>query len=89
MPTRSELTHDGIDVFDGFDGDRPRGCSWERSVCTETPTHQVTYPGTDRPEAHPFCARHYVLELAYLVEVHMPTCSNPLSDHVTSYGRID
>lgn len=87
--SRNELFHGGIDTIIEFDGDRPQGCLWDRSVCTDPPTHQVTYASREEPEVYTFCARHYTLELAYLVEVHMPSCTNPLSEHVTSYGRID
>lgn len=76
----------GFDEFD--DGDSTR-CTWNECVCTETPTHYVVFAEhAGGGDAQLFCARHYVLTLAQLIELHLPECSGGLGDHVLRYGSL-
>lgn len=74
------------------DGDRPRGCQWNRSVCVASPTHFIEW-GTHGDNAAElttsvYCARHYPLELSYYTEFHIRNCDGPVSAHVGKYGEI-
>lgn len=98
MATRSSVEDDVIDIdIDDSDGeDRPRGCSWDESVCTTAPEYRIgrgSHVGDDGepndPEAHVYCGRHYALELARLTEVHLHDCAAPASHHVSQYGRVE
>lgn len=77
----------GIDF--GFGGRRPQGCVWDRSVCTESPTHQITVTQGDHSVKEPYCQRHYVLALRHLADVHLNDCGGPASLHASSYGPIE
>ena len=72
------------------DADRPRGCRWDESVCTASPEYRVVRAAHGHDDAHadPYCPRHYALELARLVEVHLDECGQPASKHMIAYGRI-
>lgn len=73
-------------------GGAPRGCAWDETVCTERPDFRIVLGSQGAPpeqaEALLFCARHYVTELARLVEVHLPGCSQPANAHVLAFGSI-
>lgn len=70
------------------DGDSTR-CTWNECVCTESPTHYVVFAEhAGGGDAQLFCARHYVLTLAQLIELHLPECSGSFSDHVLRYGAL-
>ncbi|MFT4189546.1 MAG: hypothetical protein QM621_13340 [Aeromicrobium sp.] len=76
------------DVFDD-EGDRPRGCRWDESVCTSSPEYRVLAGHGDTfDDVLTFCPRHYALYLARLVEVHAPGCAGSLRDHIAEYGPI-
>ena len=86
MATKT-LIDDGTDLFVESDGDRPRGCAWDESVCTEMPEYRVAGGPDDEQTVDLYCPRHYALELARLVEVHLHECDEPVSAHVSSFGR--
>lgn len=77
----------GIDM--DFGGGRPRGCMWDRSICTASPTHQITVSQGEDTTSAPYCERHYVLMLRHLVHVHLPDCDGDVHPHATSYGPIE
>lgn len=87
---------DGIGIgLDDEAGNRPRGCQWDESVCTATPEYRIQLGGHDHehdpdpaPEVRLACGRHYALELARLVEVHLPGCSHGAAAHVTECGPV-
>lgn len=62
-------TTDGILVAGGAGAGR---CLWDETVCTDTPTHFVTFEEADGASADVFCVRHYVLTLARLCQIHLP-----------------
>lgn len=82
------------DVPTGFDElTRSEGgptCQWSEGVCTETPTHYMTWLGTDEDDAlvQVHCTRHHVLEMAELIELHLPECLGSLRDHLADWGEI-
>lgn len=86
----SVRTRDQDDIVVEIDagGDRPRGCLWDESVCTRTPTHRVVPPAHNLHHDEPtiLCARHYALTMARLVIVHLPGCDAPLAEHVVAHG---
>lgn len=92
MSTRLTADDDTATPVVGFDGDRPRGCRWDESVCTAAPEYRVVRGdhGHDHeaPDVDAYCARHYALELARLVEVHLPDCEGSAAAHVSAHGRI-
>lgn len=79
---------------DEVTGSRPKqgetpSCEWNESVCLHASENMIIYTGsTDKNEVLTYCARHYVLTLAELLEVHLPGCNNPVTDHVRSFGSI-
>lgn len=84
----NELAYGDTDFDDFGDGDNTR-CTWDECVCTETPTHYVVFAEhAGGGDAQLFCARHYVLTLAQLIELHLPECSGGLGDHVLRYGSL-
>lgn len=78
-------TADGILVGSGPGDGR---CLWDESVCTDTPTHFVTFTETGGATADVFCVRHYVLALARLCQLHLPDCAGGFAGHVTSRGEL-
>ena len=64
-------------------------CCWDHP-CARTPTHYVVWPGRRgaHPRASTFGARHYVLALAEMIEVHTATCAAPPSAHVVDHGPL-
>lgn len=80
---------DGIFIEVDADGERPRGCQWDETVCTAQPTHRIaqSHEGhADHVHAEVYCGRHYALELARLVEVHLPGCDRDAAAHVAEFG---
>lgn len=92
-----EFIADGL-TDDGRGGSR--GCEWDESVCTNAPTHRMRMgvhlsPGDAEklrvepgPEVSTFCARHYVIALRLLIDVHLRICDLPISAHVTEFGEV-
>ena len=78
-------TTDGILVGSGPGVGR---CLWDETVCTDTPTHFVTFTETGGATADVFCFRHYVLALARLCQLHLPDCAGDFAGHVTSRGEL-
>ena len=78
-------TTDGVIVGGGFNAGR---CLWDESVCTDTPTHFVTFDQADGAAAEVFCVRHYVLSLARLCQLHLPDCPGDFAGHVSSHGEL-
>lgn len=81
------------DLGEGFGNLR---CSWTDSVCNETVEYRIEHiPSIDQQkEGEPgeiefFCPRHYVLELARMLEIHGDSCGHPPMSHLKSYGPID
>ncbi len=68
-------------------GRGPRGCAWDESVCTQSPSHAID--GRTPGDTQLYCARHCVLALQRLMWVHVATsCSNSLSDHLSGYREV-
>ncbi|GAB3847811.1 hypothetical protein [Nesterenkonia populi] len=65
-------------------------CQWYYGVCTDAATHHITRPavGDEEPEANTYCQRHWVLQMARDLEVHMPTCTGTVDSHYAGYGPI-
>ena len=63
-------------------------CLWDESVCTDTPTHFVTFEEAGGASADVFCVRHYVLTLARLCQLHLPDCAGDFAGHVASHGEL-
>lgn len=82
--TLNETTN-GTDLGAGFSAGR---CLWDESVCTDTPTHFVTFSEAGGVTADVFCVRHYVLALARLCQLHLPDCTGDFAGHVTSRGVL-
>lgn len=61
----------------------PSTCTWVGGVCPERPTMALRRHnyGTHHYESA-LCVRHYILVLAELIEVHLPTRGCALEDHV-------
>lgn len=78
-------TTDGTALGAGFNAGR---CLWDESVCTDTPTHFVTFTETGGATSDVFCVRHYVLALARLCQLHLPDCPGDFAGHVTSHGEL-
>jgi len=83
------------DIFDDADGPRSI-CSWDDSVCTDTPTHcLVCSPWEEDGEpSEPvlYCARHFAATAAHFFTVHpalSPWCPVPVIDHFSYLGSID
>lgn len=95
MSTGITTDDDIMTPLDGFEGDRPRGCQWDESVCTRSPGYRIAgaaEPHADHvPEAtvDVYCARHYALALARLVETHSAECERTLAEHASAFGRIE
>jgi hypothetical protein len=86
---------DGDPIFPDIDesNGRRRGCLWDDSVCTESPTHHLTWWANQEEtetETEVFCARHYATTLARWATMHNKTahCTVPLKDHLVEYGEI-
>ena len=77
----------GIDLE--FGGGRPQGCTWDRAVCTASPTHQITVTRGEHSVKESYCQRHYVLTLRHLADVHLNDCGGEASLHASSYGPIE
>ena len=71
------------------DGPPNPRCRWDESVCAETPEYYVVelYAG-DESDAITYCPRHYVLHLAHVAQVHLPTCPGPANEHIKTFGRL-
>jgi len=95
------LTDGGFPPIDDDNHPQRSQCDWVDSVCTETPTHRIVWVSaresdTDESEYIPlddpslFCARHYAVWLARLVESHNNDiyCDIPPFDHIYQYGKI-
>ena len=78
-----------VGISDDDGAPRPR-CSCSETVCLETPTHLIAPPGAKRDPTQKafYCERHYVLSLAHLIEVHVPNCAAPLSEHLGEFGEL-
>lgn len=82
-----ELDDPDIDL--GLDGDGDRAqCEWGEELCGEEPTHFVVSGPTDAPHTALYCARHYGLTLAFLLEVHLATCEEPVAAHARRFGAL-
>lgn len=86
-------TDGGVGLPDlGIEGDGPKGCQWDRSVCVDSPTHFIRWGthGDDDAEltTSVYCARHYAVELAYYTEFHVHECTGPALEHLLEYGKI-
>ena len=88
------ITHrdDDIIVDEALDGDRPRGCCWDESVCFKAPEYYSQH--ADSGHAHGpaalYCARHYALEFARFCLTHYRvTCEKSVAQHFFHYGAID
>lgn len=92
MSTKITLDHGDIDIDLPAEGQRPRGCDWNESVCTDTPTHTIVVPDHDEdasgPHASTYCARHYAVSLAELLTLHVQQCSGGVREHLSAYGEI-
>jgi hypothetical protein len=78
-------TTDGVLVGSGPGDGR---CLWDETVCTDTPTHFVTFEEADGASADLFCVRHYVLTLARLCQIHLPECAGGFAGHVARHGEL-
>lgn len=94
MSTGITIDDDVTIPLDGFEGDRPRGCQWDESVCTAAPGYRIVGAEerhgdhTHEAAAAVYCPRHYALALARLVEAHPTECTTPLAAHAVVYGSI-
>lgn len=89
--TKKVFTYDDIIIeIDGDDGDRPRGCMWDESVCTSSPEYRIVASGRDYDHSHVelYCPPHYALQLARLAAIHLPECSRKAADHVAAFGPV-
>lgn len=76
------------EIYDG-DGWRNQGCIWDESPCGTMPEYRIAPAEfSDHGEVQLLCPRHYALELARLVEVHLPDCTEPAAAHAASFGPI-
>ncbi|MDO5728992.1 MAG: hypothetical protein Q4P71_05130 [Actinomycetaceae bacterium] len=77
-----------ISIDPGYD-QKPRTCMYKDAVCVLPPTHVLLEARHDggyvRTE---YCARHYGLELAYFLEVHITTCRAGVRAHFAGFGEI-
>ena len=83
MTTRTRSRDDSHLAIDSDADSGGVSCAWFESVCTMPVTYRIV-----QGEAAYYCARHYVLTLAELVEVHLPGCPGSAHDHVSAYGPI-
>lgn len=85
VPITNANTNDVLDdVVPDDDGAGPF-CSWSESVCVMPVTHYVTEADGGQLL---FCARHYLAHLLHLDEVHVPTCSGWMVEHIIDFGEI-
>ena len=85
QPITNANTNDVLDdVVPDDDGAGPF-CSWSESVCVMPVTHYVTEADGGQLL---FCARHYLAHLLHLDEVHVPTCSGWMAEHIIDFGEI-
>lgn len=84
MTDSTQLDHGDIDITDIEQGGFRGTCQWQESVCTASPEAYITYA----EESEVFCLRHYTLTLSYTAEVHVPSCSHTLAQHITRFGRL-
>lgn len=92
--TTRDLTFGDTDLddgdFDQFDDGNATRCTWNESVCVDKPTQFVVFAEhAGGGDAQLFCARHYVLTLAELLELHLPECPGDLNDHILRHGSLD
>ncbi|MGO3255737.1 hypothetical protein ACTXI4_08970 [Glutamicibacter ardleyensis] len=85
---------DIIGVFEESDGPGNHRCLWDKSVCTESVTHQITFGlvrlgEEDGAVAQTYCARHYAIELAHFVEFHSSRCPVTIDKHLRDFGALD
>jgi len=93
--TAEAKLYDGDPIFPEIDDGhgRSRGCMWEYSICTDSPTHHITYY-TDKEctakEAILYCGKHYAAALARFALVHPVEshCHAPITTHLAGYGAI-
>lgn len=92
MSSGITLDHGDFAIDLPADGARPRGCDWDESVCTDSPTHTIVVPGHDEDgvgrHASTYCARHYAVALARLLTLHVPHCTGGVREHLLAYGEI-
>lgn len=93
MSTGITIDDDILVPLDHGAEDRPRGCRWDESVCTSSPEYRVvrgshgSQEADDTPVVDVYCARHYALELARLVDVHLHECPFGAADHAATFER--
>lgn len=76
-------------------GPNPR-CQWNEDVCSETPEYYIVEPGSvgddgdsvAEADAATYCLRHYVLKLAWMLEVHLSACAASAADHIKRFGAL-
>lgn len=78
-------TGTGTGTDAGFNAGR---CLWSDSVCVDAPTHYISHETADGTEAAVYCLRHYVLTLASLCELHLPSCEGDFPGHVAGHGEL-
>ena len=83
---RTQTRDDDVIELIGEDGERPRGCQWDETVCTHEPDHRIELG--ESGESMVLCPRHYATALARLIEVHMATCEGTVSEHLGTFGRV-
>ncbi|MDO4664666.1 MAG: hypothetical protein Q4A71_00410 [Actinomycetaceae bacterium] len=64
-------------------------CDWQGGYCSGDVTHTILYVTSEGPSPATYCVRHYTLELANLIETHLPCCRDPLSAHICGWGPIE
>ena len=78
----------GFDDLTWSDSGRPN-CQWSEGVCTESPTHYLTWRGpSEEGTVAVHCVRHHVLTLAELLELHLRECGASLDEHLAAWGEI-
>jgi hypothetical protein len=88
---QTELDDIGVvAALGGSGGPQPR-CMWGESVCGESPDRYIVFAASDEGgSVGTYCGRHYVLTLAYQVEVHLPHClhGGDVADHIVRWGLL-
>ena len=59
-----------------------------RPYAWTSPTHFVTMETHCGADAEMYCVRHYVLTLARLCQVHLPSCEGGFTGHVSGHGKL-
>lgn len=72
-----QLGHSDPVPFEDGPG-QPR-CAWNRTVCSETPT-QVFRDAAGHADL--YCDLHALLELRFLLDVHIPFCDDDTASHI-------